>query len=382
MASPDFFPFVDLTVYDAEEEDLFADALNRLKINLPDWQPREGNMEVMLLESFAAVVSENVYAINRLPSGIMQALLKFFSVERDYGSLAQCNVTFFMNSDVGFTIPAGTRFSVPAPNGDEPVVFTTDIDLEIFVGANNGTVAATAEDYTDVVNGVIPSTPVSILDSIIYADYALIATTVGGGRSAEDDEEYYERAVNRFARLTDTLVVPNHFTAYALENPNVTRATTVDAYNPANDPDNNGPSGNDAGHVTVAVRGVGGVNLTSDQKNELLGELQENAQSNLTIHVVDPTVTLVSVTATVVALPGYTETDVQENVEIALANYLDPEQWGWGTVVRHNELISLIDQTEGVDYVVSLTAPAGDLALNGMSALAQLDTTSITVNLP
>jgi hypothetical protein len=115
---------------------------------------------------------------------------------------------------------------------------------------------------------------------------------------------------------------------------------------------------------------------------EIEDALEEAALANLDVHVEPPTVTAVDVTATVVRLTGHDPVTVAEDVETALAAYLDPGAWEWGAVVRRNELIALMDAVTGVDYVDTITTPAADVPLAGVGPLAELGAVAITVDPP
>jgi uncharacterized phage protein gp47/JayE len=376
MPSPDATPYVDLTVYDKDEQDLYEDAELRLSTALPTWVPREGNTEVLLMETLAAQVAEGVYTINRLPSGIMEALLLLFGVERDNGSPPVATLTFTMVNTLGYTIAAGTEARLDLPGGLESIVFTTMTDLVIAPGNSSGTVSATGDRFTDDANNIATNTALELLDSVIYVNSVVLTAITTGGSEPEDDDAYFTRGATRFSRLSDTLVLPRHFTAYALENASVVRATTLDNWDGSG-----GAPGDDPGHVTVAVYG-NGTTLSGPVKAALQTEMENLALTNLVVHVIDPTVTTVNVTATVRALPGYTQAEVQASVVAALNAYLDPGAWEWGTTVYRNELITLISNVEGVDRTESLTTPASDTALSGYATLVDAGTITITVNLP
>ena len=75
------------------------------------------------------------------------------------------------------------------------------------------------------------------------------------------------------------------------------------------------------------------------------------------------------------------ETDaVRQGVIDALQNYLSPDNWPWDAVVRRNELIALIENVDGVDYLHAghPTVPAGDIELTGMAPLVTYGTLNIT----
>lgn len=378
MASPDMSEYVDLTINDRDAQELYEAAVAQMQIDIPAWVPREGNTEVLLLEALALMVSESIFAINRVPDGVLEAMIKFFGVERDYGDQPTVDLRFHMSGTLGYTIPASTAIAVQSAGG-EAVQFRTEVDLTIPAGQNYGVATAIADDLTASVNGIAAGTVVELVDAIIYVDYVTLETDISGGRDAESDEDYLQRGMQRFQRLSDTLVTPNDFVAAALEYPFVKRAKALDLYDPAGDPDNNGPVGNDEGHVTLALYGDG-ANLSTDEKNEIITDFTGMMQANLELHVINPTIVNVDVSCTVTYDQTYDQADVITRVTQALEAYLDPSVWEWGTLVRRNELISLIDGVEGVLWVDTVTIPASNLTLTGVAPLATAGVINVVAN--
>jgi uncharacterized phage protein gp47/JayE len=373
MPSPDATPYIDLRIYDRDPQDVIDAALLQLQTHLPLWVPREGNIEMLLLEALGLQASETVYAINRLPDGIMEALLGLFGVARDSGAPPVADLTFTVVNTIGYTISAGTEARLTLSGGLDPIVFTTTTDLVIAPGQTTGTVSATGDRFTDDANNIAANTPLEMLDSIIFIDAVELDTITTAGREPEDDTEYFTRGATRFSRLSDTLILPRHFSAYALENVDVERATTLDNWDGSG-----GVPGDDPGHVTIAVYG-NGVMLSAPAKAALQAEMEALAAVNLQVHVVDPTITAVNVTAALKAKAGYDPTEVDTAVTAALNEYLDPQTWPWAGTVRRFELASVMDQVEGVDYVDTITTPASDTALTGNAPLADAGTINITV---
>lgn len=372
--SPDLSPYIDLRIYDLDPQQVFEAALQDLQSKMPGWIPREDNTEVMLMEAMALEVSESVFAINRLPSAIMVGVMKLFGVVRDEGAPPKTTININVVSTFGYTIPAGTRFLLALPGGQDPVVFSTDEAVVIADGFDSATVSATGNRFTGQANNVPAGQSVELIDNITFVDSASLASEVVEGRDPESDPEWINRGSQRLRRLVDTLAVPDHFTTAALEETLVTRATTIDLYNPSS---GNLP-GVDAGHVTVAVYGAGAP-LTAPQKAALQAEFASRALANLTVHVIDPTITTVNVTVSVTRNSGYAIQETQDAVQLALIDYLSPEKWPWRGVVRRNELIALVANLPQVDYVASLTIPASDLALTGVAPLADVGTLVVNV---
>lgn len=372
MVSPDTTPYVDLRVFDRSAQDIFQAALTNLLTYLPEWEPREGHTEVVLLEALALQVSEAVFAINRVPGAVVEVLLRLYNIPRDLGSPPAAELTFTVTDDTGHTIPAGTRVALVA--GDSTVVLATDETVAVPGGDTVVTVMATGDTNTTAANGVAPGTTVELVDAVTAVETVALSSYVGGGADVEDDAAWFTRGIQRFSRLAETLVLPRHFVSAALERPEVSRAFAIDNY----DPGAGGSPGDHAGHVTVAVYGDG-AELTSGERTVIEGVFDATAQANLAVHVVSPTLTSVPVTTSVVGVPGYTEAGIQSAVTDALADYFSPESWGWSQTVYRNELIALISNVPGVERVTTLTVPAGDQALTGVAPLTQLGAVAVTV---
>lgn len=374
MPSPDVRQYVDLTLFDRDEQDIFSNALADAQYKLADWIPREGNTEVVLLEALALEVAELVFAVNRVPGAVTEVLLRLFGLERDTGAPATATVIFTLADTLGHEVPAGTRLRLDMGAGNL-VDFTTDVGVAVPPGQLTGSVLITAVDNGTLAHGATVGVALEILDAISFVETVALTSVPANGRDEETGDAFLTRGVGALSRLVTTLVLPTHFTSYALTKPYVYRATTLDNY----DPGQAGAVGTHPGHVTVAVAGpAGGIVATAD-KNALLAEMEAAALANLAVHIADPTVTNVNVTATVKGLSGYTAATVQANVTAVLDEYLNPDTWPWSATVRYNELIARIDRAEGVDYVVSVAAPAADVALTGVAPLANLGTATITV---
>lgn len=374
MPSPDVRPYYDLTIYDKDPQDVFEAALMALQTHLPEWVPREGNTEVLLLEALALEVAETVFAINRLPSGIVEVLLRLFGIERDSGAAPVVDLRFTMAGTVGYTIPAQTQLRMMIPGGTDPVMFLTQKELIISPGVNTGVVSAIGDRFTSDANNIALGTPLELMDSLVHVDTVTLDAITAPGRDPEDQSTYFTRALARFSRLSDTLVVPDHFEKYVLEKPEFYRARAIDNWNGSD-----GEPGDHPGHITVAVYGNGGA-VGNDAKAALEAEMNEISLANLAVHVIDPVITPVDVTVTVKARKGYPAEWVENAIQNTLIEYLNPQTWGWGSTVRRFELVSLIDQVPGVDYIEALDDPADDVVLNGYAPLAEAGVLTVMVN--
>lgn len=373
MVNPDITQYTNLVIYDKDPQDIVDSALVTLQSRLPDWTPSETNLELAVLEAMALEVAETIYSINRLPEVMTEVLLTLYGVTRDPGAPPEVTVEFTMADDAGYVIPLGTEISIPISD-EVNLSFFTDSALTIAGGNTTGTVTATATENTIAANGIDIGTEAELVDAIEAVDSVITTTEIAGGIAPEATEAWLTRGVQRLQRLTDTLVIPEHFTQFALEQSYVNRANAIDNY----DPTSGNPVGDDAGHITVVVYGDG-ANVSTPNKTALLTLLENNSAANLGVHLIDPTITTVNVTATVKKIASYDSTDVLNNVVDAVEAYLNPATWPWSGTVRRNELITLISNVVGVDYTVSLSAPASDVVLGADTVLANAGTVTITV---
>lgn len=368
MTTPDAPGYNDLRLYDRAPSELVARAVLDAVTKLPAWKPTDGNVELVLLEAMALQVAELVYTANRLPLAIVNDLQSLYGITRDPGTAPSGVVTFTLADTAGYTVPAGSVLRLIV-GGGTAVDWTLNTDAVAASGTSACSAAATASVATDLANGTPDGTVLQVLSPLPMVDSARLSA-VQPGVDPETDQQWRDRGVRRFARLSEVLVLTSHFTDAALETAGVARATTVDQFN---------GTATAAGHVTVAVLGPSGTLLSGSDKAALAASLQARSISGLTVHVIDPTITTVNVTATVKALPGTVGSDVQAAAVTALQGYLSSLSWGWSATVRRFDLVALLKAVPGVDFVVSVTTPAADVALSGAAPLATLGTATVTV---
>ena len=374
MPNPDITQYTNLVIYDKDPQDIVDAALVVLQARLPEWTPSETNIELALLEAMALEVAETIYTINRLPEVMVETLLALYEIERDQGVAPSVTIEFTMADNAGYTIDEGTEVSISI-SASENLSFFTDSDLIIAPGSTTGTKTATAIENTISANGVAIGTSCELVDAIEAVESIETTTVIAGGEAPEDDTTFLTRGIQRLQRLTDTLVIPEHFSQYALEKTYVTRAYAIDNYNSEA---GSGVPGDHDGHITVVVYGDG-ANVSNGNKALLLAELDDNASGNLGVHLLNPTINTVNVAIAVKKVDAYTTGAIQTAVQTALTAYLNTATWDWSGTVRRNELITLVSNITGVDYVVSLTTPASDVTYATEGNLVTAGTLTVTV---
>lgn len=358
-----------VTLDDRDAQRVFDDALAMVQGALPEWVPRTGSIEVILLEALATCVTDLIYASNRVVGAIPEAMLTLAGVERRGGAAATGTVRMVFDSVLTATVTAGTRMTLPDDGNVEIVVSEdTTVTADDTVDVPIETVEATGQ-----VNGVTTGAAVDVIDVIPNLFSVVVQDTITGGSGPESDEAFLARAALTLARYRDGLCLPRDYTAFALDSPLVSRATDYDLWDSVG-----GAPGDDPGHVTVAVYGLGGV-LSAGQKQELEDEMAARSRADLVVHVIDLAVEVVPVTATVIPLVGVDATALAASVQAAVQAWIDPQAWTIGEPVRVLELAALLDGVTGVDYVDVIDAPATDVTV---AELAAAGTVTITVGAP
>lgn len=364
---------IDLTLRDVDAVDITASAQLLAALNFPELNLVSGSYEAAFVELLALELTEFIAAVNRLPQAIkLDVAMNLFRIEPDIGATASVVATLTVSDAGGVTIPAANTL-VELDTGDgSPLRFVLLADVVIAPGGTTASGTFGALSFTAKANDIAPGAAMRIVSAAPALSTVVTNTVVSGGRDAETAVHYLARVTGVFANLSSTLVRGPNFTNFALQQPYVARATAIDRYDGAG-----GPPYTDNGHVTVVARGPSG-NLSAPEKAALEAALEAETRVDLSVHVIDATVTPVNVTATVEVVPGSDPAVVQAAVEDALTAYLDPNSWPWAATVYRFALVKVMGDVDGVNRVVSITTPATDLALSGDGPLVSTGTLLIT----
>lgn len=391
--SPDITDYINLTLYDVDPTTLVDRMILNSQLLLPGWNPELGVDEVTIAQGLALEVAELVFAVNRLPPAIMQALLQLFGITRGAGTPATATVTFQTQAPAATSIPQGTQLQLVL--GSKSYIFETTADIPVAAGTASVTGSVQCTTNAAAVNGSAAGTNLTVLGFVSPVSSAALATSPVGGTDPETMSAWLNRGGQTLQSISSALSLPAQFTDAALADTadGVFRAWTTSNW----DPTLSGGAGATAqGSVTVSAMGQGGTMLTGPQQASLLAKLQAGALAGLAVHVVNPNVTVVPVTCTVWQEPGYTVSQVQANVAAQLAASvasggagLSTDLWPFtqpngalNSLVHLNNLISVITDTPGVAFVVAMTAPSADVNLPGIAPLATLGTVTVFVEGP
>jgi hypothetical protein len=216
-------------------------ALAAIAAALPGWVPREGHIEVLLLEQFAAMVAESAQVAAQVPLAIFSYFGSLIGINPIVGAAATAATTWVMVDSKGYTIPAGTvvGFSVL---GNQLFLFQTSATFVVPNGSSSTSVGAipiVAQEVGTAYNGLAPG-PLTLVTSLSYVQSINAEPVAGvtppiatsGGADAETQAAYLNRLSAELQLLSPRPILPPDFAALATNVPGVYRATAIDELSP------------------------------------------------------------------------------------------------------------------------------------------------------
>jgi uncharacterized phage protein gp47/JayE len=354
------------------EVDLVEAAVTHIQSVMPEWVPRGGNTELVLIEALAVMLGPEILSLQLLGPRVTEQIMGLHGVTRSPGTAATGRAEITVtNSAPTQTIPAGTRLRLSLDTSIKTVDLFTTEDLVIITSETlTGQVNVIADQLGSLPNGSPTGAPLSVVDNLPFIETAALATALLGGMDLEDDDVFFARAAALLARQTSTLVHPEQFEYAALSRVGTGRALTLDNYDPAL------PGVTTYGHVTVAIAGLDGEALDAPTMLDTRNDLAAQALASLSVHVIAPTYTPVDIAVTVKAVPGWSDADVQASVEAALTAWINPLTWAWDDSATQFEIVAVVAAAPGVREV---TAAPATIDLLGVAPLPTLGTIDVTV---
>lgn len=216
MASPDFSEYIDLTVNDLQPVDIYSLARDYALVALPEFDPRVGTIEDAMLEAMSYVAGLVTGAVNRLPDGLMEGILRLMGFLRREATLASGSVIFSAIDDTGLTIPAGTQVGYNETTADGVVmhVFETTSSVVIAEGNTDSDPVQIAAIDAGTKPVISDGTAMIILTPISRLFEATFDGAMTQGSETETDEEFFNRGVTYLASLSRSLATAEQVTNY------------------------------------------------------------------------------------------------------------------------------------------------------------------------
>ncbi|GAB3159053.1 putative baseplate assembly protein [Micromonospora sonneratiae] len=145
---------------DRRFQDLVDDAKRLVQRRCPEWTDHNvSDPGVTLIETFAFMVDQLLYRLNRVPDRHYLKFLDLLGVKPFAPTMASCDVTFWLSAarDATVVVPAGTHVATVRMETEEPITFETVEELLISPCALDRVMSARATgettDRTNELNG-------------------------------------------------------------------------------------------------------------------------------------------------------------------------------------------------------------------------------------
>ena len=233
MPSPDFSTYIDFSGFDEQPAAVYQDAVAYAQTALPEFNPRPGTIEDAILQAGAYVGALSIGAINRLPNGLVEGILKIMGVTRieSTAGTVDVEIEFF---DAGQTVDAGTLFVYDYFDGSQVIQLPFVLTDAVTAAEAETTVTTT---LTSLINGVIPSIAIGTQflpaspSSVIFS--CTTTSVVSQGDSSETETQFLNRAATYLQSLSSTLNTATQIENYVLLNySNVKRCKVYDLVRP------------------------------------------------------------------------------------------------------------------------------------------------------
>jgi uncharacterized phage protein gp47/JayE len=404
-------------------------AIADIQAQLPGYIPYEGQLDVVLLEELALMVSVAANVFAQVPLAIFQYFgTSIMNIPPETGAPAETTVTFTTIDTQGYTIPEGFLVGY-AVSGNVLVPFQTVSSLTIAPGSNTGSVLIQSTSNGAVFNGILDSTAIMAQQSVSWILSIVATGPTAGGADPETLTAYLNRLSTQLQLMSPRPILPSDFAAISLNVAGVYRATAVNLYLPSRtvvadltsgSPDLTVPSGytftnDDIGSavtgtgvpssttissvtgvslavmshnassnetavtltlgaltdvercVSVSAVDINGNYIDSSEQAALLAYLQALREVNFLVFVIPPTYTDIYVTVVVQADLGQDPTALQASVTAALTALLSQATWGGGADVP-----PVWDSVDNVVRYLTVASTIGDVP--GVAYIATLYT--------
>lgn len=359
--------FVDVEIV-TSASDLADEAIERLRESWDGWEPNEGDLEVIMVETIAPMAAAAAETAAQVPETIFRAYgTELIGLPYIVGVFATGAAIFTMVDDAGYTVPAGTEIDV------DGFAFTTDEDVEVAEGDTVSTTVPITANTVGTAANDLTGEAVNMVSSLAFVDAVELDGATEDGRDEEFDDEYQTRLSRELELQAKTLVTTRDYELMALSYAEISRAVAIHLGERA---------------VSVTLTDDDGDPVPTAVKDALKADYADYALVNTNVSIGDATYTTINVTYSVKAMATHDPAALIENIDAILGEELSPTHWGstrqdvrssdWDNdpVVRKNKLIDLIADVAGVAYVVDvdITGSAGsasgdDWTMPGVVAL-------------
>jgi hypothetical protein len=219
---------------DTDADAIFQDFVEYMQATFPDWEPSEGQLDVIIARYFAMQTAFTADMASR----VQRAIFRYFgsslaNIPPLPGSRATATISFVIDDPstppVARILPFGTLVGLTDNDGDIQMFELMD-DLEVAAGDPSGEVGVEALEAGVVTNNI--GGTVELVEQVDWITSASVVGVSSGGTDPEKDDHYLQRLTENLALMAPRPILADDFTVFARNIPSVARAAVIDNFNP------------------------------------------------------------------------------------------------------------------------------------------------------
>jgi hypothetical protein len=219
---------------DTDAEEIFQGFVDYVNQSFPDWQPSEGQLDVIIARYFAMQAAFTADMATR----VQRAIFRYFGsslagIPPLAGSQSTAIVHFVIFDvnvpPVDHFLPLGTLVALTNDNGDS-IAFSLTIDLVAPAGTTESEIEVRALDLGEDGNGITGT--VEMIEQVDWIQTAWVVGYSANGSDPEDDDVYIQRLSDNLALMAPRPILADDFAVFAQNIPGVWRASVLDNFRP------------------------------------------------------------------------------------------------------------------------------------------------------
>lgn len=221
--------------------------LSNLASYFPGWVPREGNLEVAIVEQIALLIAEAATAASEVPALIFEYFGTLVNITPIAGNYEQIQVTWTLISPAtgaGYQIPSGTiagfywqgaayqfqtiqDYTIPTGSASMNIIMQS-----VATGAVYDIDALATNSSFSTSEYLVLSTQDPLVSTILIISTPSTLSTLIRATDPESSSAYLNRLANELQLLAPRPITPTDYSSFSQNVSGVYRATTYDGINP------------------------------------------------------------------------------------------------------------------------------------------------------
>lgn len=219
---------------DTDAESIYQDFIEFVKVAFPDWEPSEGQLDIIIARYFSMQAAFTADMASR----VQRAIYRYFGASlanipplpgSEARALIHFNIDDPSDTPVDRTLPFDTLVGLTDRDGDVQIFALID-DLEITAGETEGEVQAQAVELGAAGNNITGT--VELIELVDWISSASVVGASSGGSDPEPDDVYIQRLTDNLALMAPRPILAEDFAVYAQNIPGVWRAAVIDNFRP------------------------------------------------------------------------------------------------------------------------------------------------------